>query len=47
MHVLNIPGDYQFMDDELVELVKSVADPDRLRASMRDAKRSSQIPSVQ
>ncbi len=27
MHVLDIPDDYQFMDDELVELIKSATDP--------------------
>lgn len=27
MHVLDIPDDYQFMDDELVDLIKSAAEP--------------------
>ncbi|KAA1262595.1 Low molecular weight phosphotyrosine protein phosphatase [Rubripirellula obstinata] len=27
MHVLDIPDDYQFMDDELVELIRSAAEP--------------------
>ncbi len=27
MYVLDIPDDYQFMDDELVELIKSATDP--------------------
>lgn len=27
VHVMDIPDDYQFMDDELVELIKSAAEP--------------------
>lgn len=27
MHVLDIPDDYRFMDDELVELIRSAAEP--------------------
>ncbi|WP_146577804.1 low molecular weight protein tyrosine phosphatase family protein [Neorhodopirellula pilleata] len=27
LHVLDIPDDYQFMDDELVELIESAAEP--------------------
>ncbi|MGB7327188.1 MAG: protein tyrosine phosphatase [Rubripirellula sp.] len=27
MHVLDIPDDYQFMDDELVELIRTAAEP--------------------
>lgn len=27
VHVLDIPDDYQFMDDELVELIRSAAEP--------------------
>ncbi len=27
MHVLDIPDDYQFMDDELEELIRSAAEP--------------------
>ena len=27
MHVLDIPDDYQFMDSELVELIRSAAEP--------------------
>ncbi len=27
MHVLDIPDDYQFMDDELVELIKAATEP--------------------
>lgn len=27
MHVLDIPDDYQFMDDELLELIRSAAEP--------------------
>lgn len=27
LHVLDIPDDYQFMDDELVELIRSATEP--------------------
>lgn len=27
IHVLDVPDDYQFMDDELVELIRSATDP--------------------